>query len=198
MELPPEVQAISSKFQRRMVERDFKKDFLNDLAQLQFDFLLIDLIDERLNLHLGPNGTACTLSSELLSSGFQSASYGGATINSGSEQFWRLWETGWEILLKKLRGLGILDRLVVNQVFWSAQTEKGGTYEPQFQRKRIDVANQFLSRMYHRMGTDVPTKHFLKFDQELLTGSVTHRWGISPFHYIDAYYLNAIQRLTDL
>ena len=113
MELPPEVQAISSKFQRRMVERDFKKDFLNDLAQLQFDFLLIDLIDERLNLHLGPNGTACTLSSELLSSGFQSASYGGATINSGSEQFWRLWETGWEILLNKLRGLGILDRLVV-------------------------------------------------------------------------------------
>jgi hypothetical protein len=33
-----------------MVERDINKDFLNDLAGLQFDLLLIDLMDERFTL----------------------------------------------------------------------------------------------------------------------------------------------------
>ena len=28
-----------------------------------------------------------------------------------------------------------------------------------------------------------------------MTGSISHKWGISPFHYIDAYYHAAIQQL---
>lgn len=37
-----------------MVERDIRKNFLNDLAGLQFDVLLLDLIDERFNLYIEP------------------------------------------------------------------------------------------------------------------------------------------------
>lgn len=29
-----------------------------------------------------------------------------------------------------------------------------------------------------------------------MTGSIAHTWGISPFHYVDAYYQAAIEQLT--
>jgi hypothetical protein len=178
-----------------MVERDIRKDFLNDLAGLQFDVLLLDLIDERFNLYVEPEGTACTLSGELVSSGFPNDSYRGSRIDSGSEEFWRLWEAGWVILVSKLRFLGVLDRLRVNQVFWAVRTEDGGKFESIYPSWRIGSANEFLARMYRRISADIPSEQFLGFDQELMTGSIAHKWGISPFHYVDAYYHTAIQQL---
>ena len=195
IEMPSTVENITSKFKRRMVERDIRKDFLNDLAGLQFDVLLLDLIDERHNLYVEPQGRACTISSELLSSGFPGDSDGGSRIPTGSEAFWRLWEAGWSILVNKLRGLGVLDRLLVNQVFWGARTENGGNFEPHYSSKHIDSVNQFLDRMYQRISADISSKQFLRFDQGLMTGSITHMWGVSPFHYVDGYYRSAIQQL---
>jgi Family of unknown function (DUF6270) len=196
IEMPSMVQNIDSKFQRRMVERDIRKDFLNDLAGLQFDVLLVDLIDERFNLYVGPQGRACTLSSELLSSGFPGDSDGGSRISTGSEEFWRLWEAGWLVLVNKLRVLRVLDRLLVNQVFWGTQTENGGNFEPHYPGRYIDTANQFLDRMYRRISGDIPYEQFLRFDHRLMTGSIAHPWGISPFHYVDGYYHSAIQQLV--
>jgi hypothetical protein len=178
-----------------MVERDIRKDFLNDLTRLEFDILLIDLIDERLNLYVELEGSACTLSKELLSSGFPKASERGSRIFSGSEEFWRLWEVGWSVLIDRLKGLGVLDRLRVNQVFWGTRTENGGNFEPHFSSRKIDSANQFLDRMYQRISADIPSDQFLRFDHGLMVGSITHTWGISPFHYVDAYYHAAIQQL---
>ena len=195
IDMPSSVQNIRSQFQKRMVERDIRKDFLNDLAGFQFDVLLLDLIDERFNLYVEPQGTVCTLSSELVSSGFLVDSNEGVKYFSGSEEFWRLWEAGWSILVNKLRGLGVLDRLLVNQVFWSSRTENGGNFEPHYSSKHIDSANQFLDRMYQRISADIRSEQFLRFDHGLMTGAIGHKWGISPFHYVDAYYLSAIQQL---
>jgi hypothetical protein len=178
-----------------MVERDIKKDFLNDLARLQFDVFLIDLIDERFNLYLEPEGKICTLSSELLSVGFPKDSNRGSKICSGSEEFWHLWEAGWSTLLSQLRHFGVLDRLRVNQVFWSSRTENGGNFEPDYSDRQVDLANQSLERMYRHISADIPSRQFLRFNYGLMTGSITHKWGISPFHYIDAYYHAAIQQL---
>jgi hypothetical protein len=178
-----------------MVERDIRKDFLNELTRLQFDVLLIDLIDERFNLYVEPGGKACTLSGELVSSRFPNDSYRGSRVDSGSEEFWRLWEAGWVILVNKLRCCGALDRLRVNQVFWAVRTEDGGDFESNYPGWRIGSANEFLARMYRRISADVPSEQFLGFDQGLLTGSIAHKWGISPFHYVDGYYRSAIQQL---
>ena len=196
IEMPSVVQAIRSPFQRRMVERDIRKDFLNDLGGLQFDLLLIDFIDERLNLYVEPGGRVCTLSSELLSSGFCADSKGGARVYSGSEEFWHLWEAGWLIFLSNLRHLGVLDRVRVNQVFWGVRTKSGGNFEPHFSSRQIDSANKFLNRMYQRARVDLPSDQFLRFDEGLMTGAIAHKWGVSPFHYDDAYYHAAIQQLT--
>ena len=196
IEIPPAVQNISSPFQKRIAERDMRKEFLKNLPELQFDFLLLDLIDERLSLYVEPEGRACTISPALISTGFPGVSNGGSTIYSGTEEFWRLWESGWLIFVDKLRLLGALNRLLVNQVFWGSRTENGDSFEPHYPSRHIDSANQFLDRMYQRISADIPSEQFLRFDHGLMTGSMAHRWGISPFHYVDAYYLAALQRLT--
>jgi hypothetical protein len=196
IEMPSTVQNISSKFQRRMVERDIKKSFLNDLAGIQFDLLLIDFIDERFNLYVEPEGKACTLSGELLTSGFSGDSNQGSRCLFKSEEFWHLWEAGWLILVNKLKFLGILDRVLVNQVFWSSRTESGGNFEPHYSGKQIDSANQFLARIYQRVSADISHEQFMRFDHGLMKGSIKHTWGISPFHYVDAYYKAAIEQLS--
>jgi Family of unknown function (DUF6270)/Heparinase II/III-like protein len=196
IEIPPAVQNIASPFQKRMAERDMTKDFLKNLPGLQFDYLLLDLIDERLSLYVEPDGRACTISPALIGAGFPGESNGGSTIHSGTEEFWRLWEAGWLILADKLRGLGLLDRLLVNQVFWGSRMENGGIFDQHYPSEYIDSANKFLDRMYQRITADIPSEQFLRFDHGLMTGSLTHRWGISPFHYIDAYYQTALQQLT--
>lgn len=196
IDMPPAVQTIRSPFQQRMIERDIRKAFLHDLDGLQFDLLLIDFIDERFSLHVQANGRICTLSSELVSSGFRGDSNGGSVVVSGSDEFLNLWESGWATLCGKLRRLGVLDRLRINQVFWSSRTKSGENYEPNFSANQIDSANNFLGRIYDRVRVDIPSGQFLRFDQELMTGSVAHKWGISPFHFDDSYYHAAIQQLT--
>jgi hypothetical protein len=49
--------------------------------------------------------------------------------------------------------------------------------------------------MYQRISADIPSEQFLRFGRWLMTGSVTHKWGIGPFHYIEAYYHAAIEQL---
>lgn len=191
-----ELSKIDSAFQRRMVERDLCKAFFCDLERLSFDILLIDLIDERFDLYISDESSGCTLSNELYSSGFQCASTRGFVVPSGSEKFWQLWEKGWECFVKKLLSAEMLDRVLVNQVFWSTRTESGGNFEPTYSRKRIDAANLLLERMYNRMRVDLQSSQFICFESDLMNGSINHRWGLSPFHYIDAYYQEAIRQLA--
>lgn len=193
---PVDVAKISSVFQRRMVERDIKKTFLDDLGRLEFDVLLLDFIDERFDLYANTEGAGCTLSNEFNSSGFQGSSATGQTVASGSEEFWSRWEAGWALLVNRLKELEKLDRVVVNRVYWSTNRESGGGFEPSYSRRGIDAANRFLDRMYERIGRDLRPEQFMRFDPGLFTGAENHRWGHSPFHYIDAYYHDAIRQLT--
>jgi hypothetical protein len=80
-------------------------------------------------------------------------------------------------------------------VFWGSRTENGGDFKPDYSDRQIGATNQFLDRMYQHISADLPSEQFLRFDRGLMTGSVTHKWGIGPFHYIDAYYHAAIQQL---
>ncbi len=75
-------------------------------------------------------------------------------------------------------------------------TKNGGNFEPHFSSRQIDIANKFLDRLYQRARVDFPSEQFLRFDEGLMMGAVAHKWGVSPFHYDDAYYHAAIQQLT--
>jgi hypothetical protein len=142
------------------------------------------------------DGAICTLSNELAQTGARDAVEVDHLIKSGSDEFFMLWERGWAALLEQLDGLGKRSRLMINKVFWSQRTEAGMDYAPAYDPARIRSANDFLQRLYQRMELDLDSSQLISFEPELLVGASQHKWGLSPFHFIQSYYLQLASRMT--
>jgi hypothetical protein len=193
-----QLEKILSPFQRRMVERDVNKSFFDALDKLEYDILLVDLIDERLNIWVDDFDHVITLSSELSQTGFLNEGRIGRVVVSGSEEFWERWVQGWSLLVERLRYLGKLDKLIINKVYWSRETEAGQEFSTPYTAQRILSANKLLKRMYDRIEIDVSRGQIIDFPASLLRSADSHKWGVSPFHYIDDYYAAALENLYDI
>lgn len=187
---------LDSAFQRRIVHSDLTKKFPLTLESLPYDQLLIDLIDERFDLFAFHTGGVCTLSNELIAGGFECRADLGRVVKSGSDEFFKLWEEGWCKFVEILSRTGKLDSLRVNRVFWAEKNENGGDFSPSYSQRGISEANKFLERLYERIALDIDFSQFICFDNNLLVGSIHHKWGLSPFHYIDDYYRQALRLLS--
>lgn len=186
---------IPSAFQRRMVERDLKKSFLTSIEDLDFDCLLVDFIDERFNVWFGADGTVCTLSSEFVQTGFLDEIGGGRVVFSGSDEFWENWLLGWSAFVNKLRSVNKLDKIIINKVFWSKNTVGGRAFGRAYSERRIFEANEFLEKIYARVEQDIPNCQFVMFSNDQLRAADVHKWGLSPFHYVDEYYEVALGKI---
>jgi hypothetical protein len=195
MTLPVDMARIASPFQQRMVARERSRAFLDDLPHLDYDLLLIDLIDERFHLLVLPDGAVVTLSSELQSSGFHASETPGWSVPNGSEAYFSRWEMGWALLWAQLQALGRAHDVRINAMYWSPHTEDGQDFAPKWPPEVITAANHFLSRLYQRLRQDVPAQQWITYPSGLLVGATTHRWGLAPFHYGRAVYQHACQQL---
>lgn len=192
----PYSERLASAFQRRIVAADFSKQLAGRLTAADFDTLLVDFIDERFDLFCFDDGAVCTLSGELLSTGFLKGNPVGRVVKSGSDEFFALWVTGWDRFWTRLGSLGLRDRVRLNRVFWATETVDGGDFSPAYRKERIDAANGLLARLYAHVTAHLSPHQFLKFPASAFRGGVTHRWGTSPFHYADEYYRLALGQLS--
>lgn len=185
---------LESPFQQRMVRRDHSKILFADIGRQAYDLMLMDLIDERFDVHVGPAG-GCTISSEMRRVEPHIARWPGRILKSGSAEFLALWTDGWQRLVAALRATGRLDRLRVNAVLWSRRTQSGADFGDAHPEGRIDAANATLLVMYRVMARDLVPSQILSFDELLMRGADEHRWGRSPFHYVDSYYIELLRQL---
>ncbi len=175
---------ISSPFRKRMVTRDFNNTTLQSIAKAEFDKVIIDLIDERFHLATIDN-KIITRSTEFLASGINVSS----SINTFSDRFFTLWCQGFDNFFEVYREHHKLEDLLINQVYWATYTSKGKLLDQnKFPPDLISKHNIKLDRMYNHMSKVIPPENFLKFNNCLLQVNQDHKWGISPFHYIDDYY----------
>lgn len=183
---------ITSKFQRRMVEADMMKRFLPALADLKFDCLLIDFIDERFSVSERSNGAVWTISSELLAAGLK----GGRRILSGSDEHFQMWQSGWDRLMSRAQELGITNRVIVAEAFWASNlaSDDDGPYSA----AKIAAANQYLDQMYAYIGTAYPSIKFIRYPKKIIESDCHHKWGPSPFHYSKSFYRHTIAMLEDI
>ncbi|WP_348771949.1 DUF6270 domain-containing protein [Burkholderia sp. Tr-862] len=187
--------AIASAFQRRMVQSDVEHGLVAVLAAGGFDLLLMDLIDERFSVFVDDRGASCTVSGELLSSGFDARARRGTVIKPFTDAFFDRWEAGWRQLVAALSAQGRLDALIVNEVYWGSACSDGTDFSPAYSRDDVAQANAFLARQYARMREDLADEQFLHFDSTLLIGAIDHQWGKSPFHYVAGYYTHLLDGL---
>lgn len=161
---------------------------------------MLDFIDERFNLYVRENGSVATLSSEFIKTGFmKNLPADGRLVKSGSDEFFSLWDNGWEQLVAQLESQGRLDRLFINRVHWAESAPAGAAFpgmyaDPAF----IQKANATLNRLYERVARDIPQSQFIDHAPDVMRADASHKWGLSPFHYVDEYYVRALKRLQQL
>ncbi|MGY1520665.1 DUF6270 domain-containing protein [Luteimonas sp. A482] len=187
---PPSVRAnvprIASRFQRRMVDIDLRKRALSVIEGAQFDFLLVDLIDERFNLaRFGGSNTVpelFTLSRELASV----SGWTGPVVTPGTNQHLAVWKRGVGRLLRTVPPA----RIIVNRAFWAREFDNG---EPLENQALIAQRNRTLETMYgylQRNGVGAVIDY-----PDGIFADPGHRWGVAPFHYATRMYELMIAQL---
>ncbi|WP_343317657.1 DUF6270 domain-containing protein [Arthrobacter sp. TMP15] len=170
---PPDLTKIDSAFQRRMVKIDVEKRLHSLLLDSNFDVLLLDLIDERLQL-FPFCGTYLTYSVELQRSGVSSLRAG--LIPPGSSEFFKLWETG----LEKLIHACSPTRIIVNKTYWATHMVDGS---PLPQQDNIARNNDILDALYARLAS-LDGIRFIEYPTKSLVADSDHKWGVAPYHYV--------------
>lgn len=180
-----------------MVSADLNKKWPDVVRKTEFDVLLVDFIDERFHLGAFSNGALCTLSNELHSSGFDRKVARARGIQTGSDEHYELWTRGWASFIELLDSLGKKQRVLLNEVRW-AETASDGTIPAWgFTPEQIATANLYLEKLYSKAAADLESFQVMRADPQHLVGSLAHKWGLAPFHYADAYYVNALNSILE-
>lgn len=176
---------LSSKFKRQAIIDDFNKQLIKDLKTIEFDILLIDFIDERFSLKINNQGNIITISAELQETGF--VSLDGKIVHIGDEEKFYLWNKSWNKFIDFCKKNNIKDKIVINCARWANYMENGEIISS-FTQKYIDKNNKFLEKIYNVIKEDIPEYRCIRYSDEEVIANSKHRWGISPFHYIDTFY----------
>ncbi len=184
---------IESKFQRRMVESDFSNKIFSIIDSKNYDVLLIDLIDER--FHLAEiDGKLVTRSSEFLRAGIKP----NKLINNLSDHYLEIWYKGVDSFLSAVDSEVGLDVIKINKIYW-ADTATNPKDNLELKEKwSIDKNNKKLSKMYGYLENILPSQSIIEIPEKLFVADSDHKWGLSPFHYIDDYYKVALEKLKNL
>lgn len=170
---------LQSDFQRRMVIRDFIKTFFIDINNLAFDFLIIDLIDERFNL-LKINGSVITRSVEFINAGLDYLAY------EKIEKTLSFWEDACELFVKKLLSILPKEKIIIHEAYWANRYIDNGIIKEYKNQKEIDTNNDLLKRYYNILEKELSQK--VVKTKNILMGDPNHIWGLTPFHYTEEYY----------
>ncbi|MBS4715229.1 hypothetical protein J4G66_04465 [Aeromonas dhakensis] len=190
---PIDTSVIKSQFQRRIVDYDINKTFRRDISALDFDYLLMDFIDERFNIWRSPEGGLLTLSNEFMSSKHELN--GGKLIQSGSIEWLRYWEIAWSSFYELMKENGLQNKIIISESYWSEYMASGCNTIPNYPNTLIKRSNEVLTKLYEIIRKDLPDSAFIRFSQCELIAKNDHQWGVSPFHYIDEYYKKIINSL---
>lgn len=177
-----------------MVERDASKEFLTGLADLQFDVLLVDFIDDRFKLIVVDEDRGLTDSNEFRRANVNLQKLDHRKFSCEGHNYRRYWQQGWKDLLRRLDDLRRRDSILINKVFWASDDDEGN---PLPNRTEIAAANKYLSWAYEQAARDLCERHFIVYEPAALTACTGHKWGRSPFHYIprfDAACLEAVRQ----
>ncbi len=190
-----DLESISSKFRKRCVQRDFDKSFIVKLKRTEFDILLIDFLDERLDLWEAAPGSYVTVSEELLEGHPDITKH--ATIEGLSESKIRMWEESWEKFIQFADENNILNKIRINKLYL---TSKGfhGIHKGIFSSKYITAINEYLDKLYRASAINIARSQFIEYPAGMMRINPGHRWGKGPYHYIDDVYKYQIDHLSKL
>lgn len=192
----PDLNQLSSPFQRKIVKQDMKLDVLHALATTSFDYILIDLIDERYGLVKYGN-TFITNSYEVNVSGILGNVSQLEKIEAGSDEFYSLWEKGFKVFVDYCEENNLLDKVIVNKVYWASMLDDASPI-PNLDKEKIIINNSVLDKLYNIMQKYISESNFIVYPKSYFVAKKDHKWGVMPFHYVDSFYKHTYEELNNL
>ena len=208
VELTPPAPGLAD-FPYRSMVADLSKTALSALIAYRPTHLVFDFIDERLDI-LSVGGTLVTHSWELDVSGFlnQPAFAGARTIRrttTASDLLWRQAMREMAALIASTPLAGA--RLILHEAQWATTfVDAEGKAAPLpheveiFTGKpaSIEAHNAALRRYQETFIDLLPAAARIAAPPDLQVADTGHRWGLSPFHYVEAYYRDIHAQLQAL
>lgn len=185
---------IKSNFQRRMVDNDLLKKTTDELGKVDFDFLVIDLIDERFDVVKTLDGKYFTLSSEFKE--YIALGDDVTLLKPNDNELFDLWCRGWDKFIQIAKSKNFYHKICINKVFWSNKDSNEEVVFPEYQNW-INKNNAWLERLYSYIEKSKDIK-IVFYSQESFRIDRNHKWGAQPYHYADTLYLEFLEKLMEI
>lgn len=208
IEIPDDPPPSLGRHQNNAVRADLRKSSLAALVAHRPTHLIFDFIDERFDL-LATRDTLVTRSWELEAScylaqpGFSPA----RIVPRESAECDRLWREACVEMAAFLSQTPLREaEIILHASQWAGQymDPAGGTraFDPEVMifegRLGALEAHNALLRRYQDSFAALTGALRVQANPELVLGDVGHRWGLSPFHYVEAYYRDVWRQLQAL
>lgn len=183
-----------SPFSRRVVRADFEKTFFDSLAEAAPGLLLLDLVEERHEL-LRRGDSFAAYSRDLIDAGFHPRGF--EVLGRFSPDVEALWYPAATQFAETLSDLFPELPVVVHRAFGLTSFRDDAGVHP-FPETRLEVVrttNRMLERFYGHLAAELPHATILE-PPKTFVADAAHRWGLAPYHYEDAYYVEAMTRLN--
>ncbi len=190
------------------VVADLKKTALAALVAHRPSHIIFDFIDERFDL-LATGGQVATHSWELEVSGYlaQPELAAARAIPRLSNPCDLMWKNSLAELAAFLSATPLREaELVLHEAQWAATYLDAGGLEVSFDDTWEQMPGVRVLRAGHnRLLSGYQTRFLQQFPRAQRVAApghrladLNHRWGLSPFHYVDAYYQEIWSQLPDL
>lgn len=191
----------------RAVVADLQKTALRALLAFRPTHIIFDFIDERFDL-LAVDGAIITRSAELVQSGYlENAAFRGARrLPRDSEPADRLWTEAAERLAALIHETPLRDaRLILHSARWASHSRQAdGALAPlgdltvlAGEPTTAEAQNRRLAGYEQHFEAVVPQLERVAAP-DLRQAAHDHIWGLSPFHYVEAYYEEIARQLEAL
>lgn len=177
---------LTSGFQSRTVESDIRSSLFQSMRRHadDTDLMLVDILSDRLGVFRMEDGAYITRSAELERSG-RLGKMRPPFLKFGSDRHFTLWKNAFSKFRRTAESSGLLPKIVVLEATWARFLESGEE-TPKFRDLDAPTGNEQYERYYaHIRASGLKT---VRIPDSLAVGSIDHKWGPAPYHYIDDTY----------
>lgn len=194
--------ALSSGFQKRMVQYDLDKQGLSQFQEDGSRFLIVDMVDERFDL-AKVHGSYVTMSNELKASGV--LPHGAEIVKKekrGSQFFVEqcALDTYVDRFAREITRIYKPDHIIIHvaklQDYYVDERNRIKKFPVHhiWNNKRV---NELLASMYRRLKEQIPEAAVIDVCDDYCADT-KHKWGLAPMHYQTAYYEHVLKEIVDI
>lgn len=183
-----------------VILNDYNKSTLAQVKSKKPDFIFIDLIEERYDL-IKLGNSYLTRSDELLK--VNPLSKGpdyDSILGSTSDETTLLFYEKAKLFCERINSDFPESTVIIHDARYSNYYRDNGVIR-QFDVIRCHknaIMNAKLSSHINFLQKNISRIKTIRIDNEISLASKEHKWGLSPFHYIDEYYLAFMKEVKNL